>query len=638
MSVIMGTAGHIDHGKTSLIKALTGIDCDRLGEEKRRGITIELGFAYADLPGGERVGIVDMPGHERFVRTMVAGASGVDFVLLVIAADEGVMPQTREHMDICTLLGVRHGIVALTKIDMVDEDMLELAKEDVSEFLKGTFLENAPVFPVSAVTGQGLEALRGAIIEQCRRQPRRRLDLFRLPVDRVFSLKGRGTIVTGTLISGSAREGDEVELFPSGLVSRIRSIQCHNEGKEVAEAGHRISLNLQSLSVEDIRRGDVVGHVGSLKNSTRWIVELTCLKSSPRALRHRGEVHFHHSARELSARLYFYDRERLEPGECALTEVHFSEPVDGVFADRCIVRAFSPLRTVAGGSVLFPLDTAPRRRKLSTDMQARLLSLPQAGEEERILVQMALSGCFGASVAELSLLTNLGPGRLEKMLQGLSSQGKALCWDRENRCWIRAEELEELSRMALAAAEKFHAKNPLERGMAKAVILGGMGQGVPPKLAHATLERLLRSCRLTSEGELLRLPSHKISLGQDLAGLKQALLEAHLSSPLMPPNHTELFERLGIDSRQVQPLFKLLVSEGRLVKIHETLYYLPEALDAIRQKVREWFATHSEITPGDFRDLTGISRKHSISLLEYFDKEQFTIRLGDKRVLRGRSA
>lgn len=638
MSVIMGTAGHIDHGKTSLIKALTGIDCDRLGEEKRRGITIELGFAYADLPGGERMGIVDMPGHERFVHTMAAGASGVDFVLLVIAADEGVMPQTREHLDICTLLGVRHGIVALTKIDMVDEEMLELAREDVSEFLKDTFLEKAPIFPVSAVTGEGLEALRDAIAEQCRRQPERRLDLFRLPVDRVFSLKGRGTIVTGTLVSGTAREGDEVELFPSGLLSRIRSIQCHNEGKEVAEAGRRISLNLQGLSVEDIRRGDVVGHVGALKNSTRWIVELACLKSSPRALRHRGEVHFHHSARELAARLYFYDRDRLEPGEHALAEVHFSEPVDGVFADRYIVRTFSPLRTVAGGSVLFPLDTAPRRRKISPDMQARLLALPQADEEERLSVQMALSGRFGAPASELSLLTNLGLKRLEKVLQGLSSRGKVVCWDRDNQCWIRAEELEELSLLALAAAEKFHAKNPLVPGMAKAVILGGMGQGVPPKLAHATLERLLRSGSLISEGDLLRLPSHEISLGQDQARLKQALLEAHLASPLMPPNHTELFERLGIASRQALPLFKLLVSEGRLVKIHEELYYLSEALDEIRRKVREWFAEHSEITPGDFRDLTGISRKNSISLLEYFDKEQLTMRIGDKRVLRGRNA
>ncbi len=638
MSVIMGTAGHIDHGKTSLIRALTGIDCDRLGEEKRRGITIELGFAYADLPGGERMGIVDMPGHERFVRTMVAGASGIDFVLLVISADEGVMPQTREHLEICTLLGVRHGIVALTKIDMVDEEMLELATEDVKEFLKGTFLENAPIFPVSSVTGQGLDALRAAIVEQSRRQPRRRSDLFRLPVDRVFSLKGHGTVVTGTLVSGSAQCGDEVELLPSGRISHIRSIQSHGQGMENAEAGHRISLNLHGLSVEDINRGDVVTHTGTMKNSRRWIIEMTCLKSSPRGLRHRGEIHFHHSARELAARLYFYDRDRLEPGETALAEAHFSEPVAGIFGDRCIIRAFSPLRTVAGGSILYPLDTAPRRSHVDKNMRARLLALPDADEETRIGVQLELSGRFGATQADLSILTDLGRKSLEKHLQAMSGKGSVFCWDKDAKSWISPVWLDRLMERALAAAEAFHTRNPLESGMAKGVILAGMGTAVPPKLAHYVLEKLVRSGRLVAEGELLRLPEHKVSLADDQQALKEALLKAHQASPLMPPNHTELFAELGITARQAQPIFKLLVAEGSLVKIKEDLYYLSSVMDELRGKVRDHLQTHSEITPGDFRDLSGISRKNGIALLEHFDKEQLTMRVGDKRVLRGRSA
>lgn len=638
MSVIMGTAGHIDHGKTSLIRALTGIDCDRLGEEKRRGITIELGFAYADLPGGVRMGIVDMPGHERFVRTMVAGASGIDFVLLVISADEGVMPQTREHLEICTLLGVRHGIVALTKIDMVDADMLELAKEDVKDFLQGTFLENAPIFPVSSVTGEGLEALRAAIAEQSLRQPRRRSDLFRLPVDRVFSLKGHGTVVTGTLVSGSAACGDEVELLPSGKLSHIRSIQSHGQGQEKAEAGHRISLNLHGLAVEDISRGDVVTHMGTMKNSKRWIVELTCLGSSPRGLRHRGEIHFHHSARELAARLYFYDRDRLEPGQSTLAEVHFSEPVAGIFGDRCIVRAFSPLRTVAGGSILYPLDTAPRRSHIDGTMRERLLALPDADEQTRISTQLELSGRFGATMADLSILTDLGKKALEKQLQALSGKGGAFCWDKDARCWISPVCLERLTERALAAAEGFHKKNPLEHGMAKGVILAGMGAAVPPKLAHYVLERLVRSGRLVSEGELLRMAEHQVSLADDQQALKEALLKAHLASPLMPPNHTELFAELGITARQAQPIFKLLVTEGTLVKIREDLYYLTSVMNELREKVRQFLLGHSEITPGDFRDISGISRKNGISLLEHFDKEQLTMRVGDKRVLRGRSA
>lgn len=638
MSVIMGTAGHIDHGKTSLIRALTGIDCDRLGEEKRRGITIELGFAYVDLPGGERMGVVDMPGHERFVRTMVAGASGIDFVLLVISADEGVMPQTREHLEICTLLGVRHGIVALTKIDMVDADMLELATEDVRDFLKGTFLEGAPIFPVSSATGQGLDALRAAIAEQSRRQVRRRSDLFRLPVDRVFSLKGHGTVVTGTLVSGSAACGDEVELLPSGRRSHIRSIQSHGQGQETAEAGHRISLNLHGLAVEDISRGDVVTHVGTMKNSKRWIVELTCLKSSPRGLRHRGEIHFHHSARELAARLYFYDRDRLEPGETALAEAHFSEPVAGIFADRCIIRAFSPLRTVAGGSILYPLDTAPRRSHIDETMRGRLLALPDADAETRTAVQLELSGRFGATLSDLSILTDLSGKQLEKQLSAMSGKGGAFCWDKDAKCWISPVWLERLMARALAATEAFHKKNPLEHGMAKGVILSGMGAGVPPKLAHYVLERLLRSGRLMAEGELLRLPEHKVSLADDQQALKEALLKAHLASPLMPPNHTELFAELGISARQAQPIFKLLVGEGSLVKIKEDLYYLSSVMEDLRHKVRDFLLAHAEITPGDFRDISGISRKNGIALLEHFDKEQLTMRVGDKRVLRGRSA
>ena len=638
MAVIMGTAGHIDHGKTSLVRALTGIDCDRLGEEKRRGITIELGFAYADIPGGERMGIVDMPGHERFVRTMVAGAAGIDFVLLVIAADEGVMPQTREHLEICTLLGVRHGLVALTKTDMVDAEMLELARDDVSDFLKGTFLESAPIFPVSSMTGEGLDALREAIAEQSRREPKRRSDLFRLPVDRVFSLKGHGTVITGTLVSGAARVGDEVELMPSGKLSHIRSIQNHGQSLEEADAGHRISLNLHGLSVEDISRGDVISHVGAMRSSNRWIVELTCLESSPRALRHRKEVHFHHSARELYARLYFYDRDRLEPGQTALAEVHFSEPVSGVFADRCIVRSFSPLRTVAGGSILHPLDSSPRRNRISPEMQVRLLALPTVDDAERISTQLALAGMQGVSLAELSLLTDLSQKALDKHLQAMSGRGLAFCWDKDSRSWISAQGFEGLSLKALEAADTFHKKSPLQQGMAKGVILGGVGSTVPAKLAHYVLERLLRSGKLVAEGELVRLPGHKVSLANDQQALKDALLKAHLATPMMPPNHTELFAELNITLKQALPIFKLLVQEGTLVKIREDLYYLSTSMEEIRTKVREWFASHEEISPGDFRDITGISRKNGVALLEHLDKEQMTMRVGEKRVLRGRKS
>ena len=304
MSVVMGTAGHIDHGKTSLVRALTGIDCDRLEEEKRRGITIELGFAWAVMPDGERLGIVDVPGHERFVKNMVAGASGVDFVMLVIAADEGVMPQTREHLEICSLLGIRRGFVALTKIDMVDADWLALVTEDVRQFVAGSFLEGAPIFPVSASTGEGLDALKKYIFDSVKKMPTRdSSDIFRLPVDRVFTLKGHGTVVTGTVASGAVEAGEEVCIQPQGTLSRARSLQCHGDPAEVVRTGRRCAMNVQGVEVDDIHRGDVVCRPGTLFPSRRWLVRLSSLGSAPRPLRQRTEVHFHHGTRECAARV-----------------------------------------------------------------------------------------------------------------------------------------------------------------------------------------------------------------------------------------------------------------------------------------------------------------------------------------------
>ena len=569
MAVIMGTAGHIDHGKTSLVRALTGIDCDRLEEEKRRGITIELGFAYFTLPDGERMGVVDVPGHERFVRNMVAGATGIDFVLLVIAADEGVMPQTREHLEICSLLGIRQGLVALTKIDMVEPDLLELAKEDVATFLKGTFLENAPIYPVSSVTGEGLEELRQAIYARNREMaPKRREDLFRLPVDRVFTLKGHGTVVTGTLISGRAKPGDDVELLPSRRPSRIRSIQTHGMDVQEATPGHRTSINLAGLDVEDIRRGDVVARPGTLFPSPRWVISLTCLSSSPRALRHRAEIHFHHGAKEVPARLYFYDRDKLAPGETALAEVRFSPEngeetlMAGVFGDRCVIRAFSPLRTVAGGSVLIPLDSAPRRRDIGPDMQARLLAMPdaldQAGEEERLVTQLELAGPHGATQAALSVLTNLDNRRLEKLVQSLSGKGRIACYDKEGRAWIASSALNRLSETALARAAEFHKREPLKPGMAKGVLIPAQ---LPPKLAHFMLEKLIRSGALVAEGDLVRLADHRVSLASDQSLLREKLLKAHQNSPMTPPNLKDVLEELGVTPKEAAPVLKLLQQE-----------------------------------------------------------------------------
>ena len=644
MAIVMGTAGHIDHGKTSLVRCLTGIDCDRLEEEKRRGITIELGFAYCDLPGGTRLGIVDVPGHEKFVRNMVAGASGIDFVMLVVAADEGVMPQTREHLEICSLLGIRHGLVAVTKIDMVDPELRELAIEDITEFLKGTFLEGAPLFPVSSQTGEGIEALRDYIAEQEKSlAPRRRSDLFRLPVDRVFTLKGHGTVVTGTLISGSLKVGDALSLLPRGLETKARSLQSHGVSVEKALAGSRTAINLQGLDVEDIQRGDVLALPGTLFPSSRWLLRLTCLSSSPRALRHRAEIHFHHEAREVSARLYFLDRERLAPGESALCEVRLESPLVGVFGDHCVVRAFSPLRTVAGGVVLNPLDPGIRRRDASPELISQLIQLEQADEETLVRTHIALAGVRGASLAVLSVLTNLESRKLEKIVQQLSGKGLVFCFDRESRGYAAASVVEGLCARCLLVAEAFHKKDPLKPGMARGALMsGGTGPnpwiaGVPPKLAFFIVERLLKSGKLVAEGDVIRTAAHTVSLGADQSALREQLLSLYAKAGSTPPSLKDALESVHADQKTALPVLKLLCSDGKLIKLKEDLYIHPEVIEKLTEKIRIWFNSHDDLDPAGFKELSGgLSRKYVIPLLEYFDRERITIRVGDKRQLRGK--
>lgn len=638
MPVVMGTAGHIDHGKTSLVRALTGIDCDRLEEEKRRGITIELGFASFDLPGGGKLGIVDVPGHERFVRNMVAGASGVDFVMLVIAADEGVMPQTREHLEICSLLGIRHGLVALTKVDMVDPEWLELAQEDVAGFLAGTFLEGAPIFPVSAVTGQGLEALREHLAELERElRPERRSDLFRLPVDRVFTMRGHGTVVTGTMLSGSVKVGDDVVLYPANRPSKVRSLQSHGGAVDVALAGRRTAVNLQGLEVAEVERGEVLAHPGTLFPALRWDVRLTCLSSAAIPLKNRTEVHFHHGAREVLARLHFPDRDKLNPGETALCQVRFTEPMVGVFGDRCVVRSFSPLRTVAGGVVVNPVGLDLRRRDpLFADKVAVLLSLPDVGDEELVLSHIELAGPRGVVFQQLSVLTNLESRRLDKVLQGLGAKGRIFCFDKDERAYITADAVQQLAAACLEHAAAFHRKEPLKNGMARGVLASGWGRGLHPKLIHFIVERLLKQGGLVAEGDVLRLPDHRVSLASDQQGLKGRLLAVYSEAGMTPPNIKDVLDPLGLEFKEAAPVFKLMQDAGELVKVKDGLYFHGSAIEELKARVARWFDDHDDLDPAGFKELSGgLSRKYIIPLLEYFDRERVTIRVGDKRQLRG---
>lgn len=638
MAIVMGTAGHIDHGKTTLIHALTGTWCDRLKEEKKRGITIELGFAWFDLPekNGQhiRMGIIDVPGHEKFVKNMVAGAQGIDFVLLVIAADEGVMPQTREHLEICSLLNIQDGIIALTKIDTVDKEMLALAHNDVREFTKGTFLENAPIFPVSAHSGEGLEELRQAIIEKnYQLQPKRRNDLFRLPIDRVFSLKGHGTLITGTLLSGSASLGDEVCIMPKNIPAKIRSMQNHGQVIEKAFAGHRTSINLAGVEVSDIERGDILAFPQTLFPSTRWLVKLHCLASASKAIKHRTEIHLHHGTKEVMATLYLKEKDKLEPTQTCLCEIRFSEPMCGVFGDKCVLRSFSPLQTVAGATLLNPLPHFPKISKIPE----RFLDLEQNFADPKqcsstLYEQLKLGNEKGISFKELSLLCPFDEKLLEKMLQQLCTEKRCILYDKENKIYLADCYGKEYEEAMLQKVQEFHQNEPLKQYMPKASLLS---QFEPAKLAQAILNHLLKQNALHSVEDGICLANHTVSLTSKESILKTECYEFFLQNPHNPPLLKELCEKFSVSQKDMLNVLALLIQEQKLVKIMEGMYFLRTEIETIKQNMLLFFQKNTDMSPSDFKTVSqGLTRKYAIPVLEYFDKERMTMRVGNGRKLR----
>ncbi|GAB7023509.1 selenocysteine-specific translation elongation factor [Salidesulfovibrio brasiliensis] len=632
MPVVMGTAGHIDHGKTTLVKGLTGIDCDRLSEEKKRGITIELGFAFLDFDDDTRLSVVDVPGHERFVKNMVAGAAGIDFVLLVIAADEGIMPQTREHLEICSLLGIETGLVALTKTDMVDEEWLEMVEEEVASYLEPTFLGGTPIIPVSAHTGQGIPELRAELKKLMDRfAPKRRSDIARLPVDRVFTMKGYGTVVTGTLISGNFKVGDEVVLYPDETPAKIRNLQSHGESVEVAPAGRRTAVNLQGVEVQDVTRGEVLARPGTMFPSDVWDIELTMLKSSPRPLKHRKEVHFHHGSREIMARIYLNDREKLKPGETAVCQVRFTTPLSAVYGDRIVMRSFSPLRTIAGGRVLSPLGH--RVKRFSDDLE-KLSALTAEAPDEVIVAQLELAGPKGVSFAELLIMTDLETKALEKTLNGLAGKQLALMFDKEERRYASGRLVTELMEGLVSWLGEFHKKHSMKPGVQRGELASTWGRGIPPKLLHLVLERLMKKGDVVGDQEILRLKDHKVSLASDTAKVRELILGAYEKGGIRPPNLKDVLEPTKMDFKQAAPVFRLLQEQGHLVKIKEEMYYHAPALEDIRNRIIAFFEDNEEMGAQDFKGLTDLSRKFAIPVLEYFDKERLTVRVGDVRRLR----
>ena len=622
--VILGTAGHIDHGKSSLVKALTGIDPDRLKEEKERGITIDLGFAYLNYSDNLTVGIVDVPGHERLVRNMLAGAAGIDMVLFVIAADEGIMPQSREHLAICDLLKIKSGLIALNKADLVEEEWLELVKEEVKDFVKGTFLEGAEVIPVSAKTGMNIELLKDKIKEIALRiPPKPSGGVFRLPIDRVFTLKGFGTVVTGTAVSGRIQIDDPIEILPSQKKSKVRGLQSHGKPLKEGLAGQRLAINLQGIEKEEIERGDIVAKPDTFIPTNLLNVKLELLKNSP-PVKNRSLVHLHIWTSEAMARCIFFDREELLPGESAFCQMRLDRPVVTSHEDRFVIRRVSPLDTIGGGTVLDPNPLRKRYPELINDLSV----LEKGSLEEKLSVKI-LRSIRGFPKRRLFGWINSEISEIERAVSSLKGKGVVVEVD---GTLYHSRHIEELKKALISNLKDFHNKNPLKPGALKEELRSVLQLSLRHQLEHPLFDFIIiNSPEVVKEGEYLRLKEFKTaSLDPEL---KKKLLEEIRKGAFQPPTKEELSKLLNLNDKKLDDALRLLAQEGLLERINDSLYISKEHLQELFKKLKAFFARKTELTVSDFRDMLQTTRKYAIPFLEYLDSKKITMRVGDIRKL-----
>ncbi len=656
MEVIVGTAGHIDHGKTALIKALTGIDADRLPEEKRRGITVDLGFAEMTI-NDVHFGFVDVPGHERFVKNMLAGASGIDIVMLVIAADEGVMPQTREHFDICRLLGINAGVVVLTKTDLVDEETLDLAKLDTAELVANSFLENAPVVGVSSRTGEGMPALTDALSAVARALARaihlsgqlsplltrglgqRRDDLVtRMPIDRSFSMKGFGTVVTGTLASGEIIEGAELDLLPDAIKVRVRGLQTHGHTVKIARAGQRVAVNLGGVDHSKVTRGMVLAEPNILQPTQIFDAEIEVLPNAPKPMRSRQRVRVHIGTIEALARIQVLNEQgEIAVGEKDLAQIRLETPVVVVPSERFIVRSYSPQTTIAGGSVIDAFAAKHRRKGLDTVRQFLRDLLSASGDiAETVRLIVNASGAHGLSFADIQTRTALKKELLTDAINANSVSGAIL---NANGRYVSAAEFERLSRSAETAIKNFHEKEPLAKGMSREALREKLFAFLPPEIFQAVIDSLESSGKIVADRETIRLGSHERKLSPVETAfnekIKAIYKTAGLEVPKLEDAIGEAIKGTDLTPQNARKLFQIFLDSGELVKVTEEFYFAKNVVDELTEQLKQFAAQTNDrlIDVPKFKDLAGISRKYAIPLLEYFDREHITSRAGDKRLI-----
>lgn len=629
-NVVIGTAGHVDHGKTLLIKALTGIDTDRLKEEKKRGITIELGFAFVDFENGERAGIVDVPGHEKFIKNMLAGAGGIDLAMLVVAADEGFMPQTVEHLGILRLLGLRDGLVVITKCDMVEPDWVDMVREDVAEHVKGTFLEGAPVVSVSAYTGQGIGELKALLQEKVRAAGAKNTrSPFRIPVDRVFSVEGFGTVITGTLIEGQVTEGDEVTLYPAELPTKVRNLQVHGRDVEHAYAGQRVAVNLAGLKKSQVERGDVVAKPGSMKNALMLDVRLQVLPESERVVKNGMQVHLYHGARTLLTKVVLLDREELKPGDSCYVQLRLTEPLAAKSGDRFVIRFYSPLETIGGGVIL---DSNPSRHKRGDQNVLEALEVRESGSDTDRVLQAVEKGC-GAYLGwdEVVKPLDLPAETLEDAKAELLERGELVEYLPGR--YLTRKALEGFAAKADTLLTQYHGQNPLLAGMRREEARQKLFGKPDPALGDALLALLAQDGAIKIAGQRVALTNFAPAYTPKQKKILEQLEAAYGSGGYSPPDLDEVYKQFPKDREGCRQVLEALLAEEKLVSLSPQIIFSRESYDSAYGKMAEHFAKEDTLALGQFRDLLQTSRKYALALLEYWDRNKITSKVGDNRVL-----
>lgn len=627
MNIILGTAGHIDHGKTSLVKALTGIDTDRLKEEKKRGITIELGFAHLDLPCGNRIGIIDVPGHEKFIHNMLAGAGGIDIAMMIIAADEGIMPQTIEHFGILALLEIKHGLIVITKKDLVDNDWIEMVEGEIKDKFQGSFLENAPIIPVSAYTGEGIERLKMTLSEMVATVEDKKLPIpFRLPIDRVFSVDGFGTVVTGTLIEGRIEEREDLMLYPSLEKAKVRSLQVHGSSENTVTAGQRVAVNISGIKKQQVMRGDTLAPINSMENTMMIDVKLNILNSTDRIIKNASRVHFYHGTKEILAKVVLLDLDELQAGQSAFVQLRFEQELAVKVGDHFVIRFYSPLETIGGGVIL---DANPVKHRRNQQAVITGLKIKESGTKKEKVLQAILEQ--SKNLREIDFIrSRVGNDSITKVLNKLAEEGLVI--KLSETLYLSSDFIKDLKNKLLKIMKEFHKAYPLKEGMNRDEARGKLTRNAPINVVDSILNYFISQKVICWESGYISLPNFEVVYNESDTKIMEDLENLYKSKEFAPPSLDEVAKKYG-KNKQYVGVLATMKTLGTIVPldlkylIHKDFY--TKALDLLKQYIEK----NDKISLGEYRDLLGVSRKYAVALLEEFDKKRITKKVGEARRL-----